>query len=81
MNDLWRTMYELRRPISNHCMVRVNATFVMILGGKINGIATRKTFYLNQALQGQWKDGPDMTVERYDFQCIQVSMGEVIVEL
>lgn len=73
----WRSTYQLKSPTSNHCMLRVNATFVMILGGKINGMPTKKTFYLNQALQGQWKDGPDMTTERYDFQCLHVSMGGV----
>jgi len=73
----WREIYKLETPITNHCMLRINSTFVMIFGGKIQGMATKNTYFLNHDALAKWKMGPEMLTERYDLQCSKISMGGV----
>ncbi len=55
-------------PIGYHCMVEVNSTTVLIIGGYQSGQRSAKTFYLSTKDQS-WTAGPDMKTPRYIHSC------------
>ncbi len=54
--------------IAAHCMVTVNSTTVMVIGGGQNGSYTGKTFYFNFG-EENWKEGPELKNKRAHHSC------------
>ena len=61
---------RLPERLTNHCVLAINKTTVLVIGGLKNdtGYASKKTFGYNFEL-GQWYNGPDMLNERVDHAC------------
>jgi N-acetylneuraminic acid mutarotase len=54
--------------ISYHCMVTINSTTVMVIGGKQNGQYSGKTFYLTFG-EKSWTEGPELKFNRVWHSC------------
>jgi hypothetical protein len=54
--------------IEEHCMVTVNLTTVMVIGGFQNGQDSAKTFYLTLG-EDRWTEGPELKNQRRDHSC------------
>ncbi len=54
--------------IARHCMVTVNSTTVMVIGGRQNGQYSGKTFYFTFG-EESWTDGPELKIKRYGHSC------------
>ncbi len=55
---------ELPRPMSEHCMVAINSTTIMIVGGTLEG----STYFYNLR-QRYWVPGPQLAIPRYRHSC------------
>jgi hypothetical protein len=51
-----------------HCMVTVNSTTVMVIGGRQNGQNSGKTFYFTFG-EESWTEGPELKNKRFDHSC------------
>jgi len=58
-NNSWHALYSLSPVlIMNHCMVLVNSTTVLMIGGEQNGTSySSKTYFFNSE-DNNWRDGP-----------------------
>ncbi len=54
--------------IAAHCMVTVNSTTVMVIGGQQNGELSGKTFYFTFGKES-WTEGPELKNERIFHSC------------
>jgi hypothetical protein len=54
--------------IYGHCMVTVNSTTVMAIGGRQNGFFSGKTFYYTFG-EESWTEGPQLKNKRRDHSC------------
>ncbi len=54
--------------IGYHCMITVNSTTVMAIGGYQNGQTSGKTFYFTFG-EGSWTEGPDLKNKRWYHSC------------
>jgi hypothetical protein len=54
--------------IHHHCMVTVNSTTVMVIGGFQNNKRSGKTFYFTFGDES-WTEGPELKYRRTDFSC------------
>jgi hypothetical protein len=62
--------------ITNHCMVTVNSTTVMVIGGYQNGQGySGKTFYFTFG-EESWTEGPKMKKTRLDHSCGKIRRGK-----
>ncbi len=55
-------------PLSLHCMVLLNSTTVMIIGGVDNTTVTPNTYLLNTE-NNEWIEGPPLSQNRYQHSC------------
>ena len=62
---------QLKVPMFGHCIVQLNQSTAMFIGGDP---FHKKTFFFNFATQS-WTDGPDMNYGRYYFGCGMMAMG------
>ena len=72
-NGIWQAL-SLNLPVQiyNHCMVLVNATTLMIIGGAQNGVdPSANTFYFNTE-NGNWQTGPKLNNARSYFGCARI---------
>ncbi len=58
----------LPATISEHCMVTVNSTTVMAIGGYLNSDYLEKTFYFTFG-EGSWTEGPRLNYRRRYCSC------------
>ncbi len=71
--NVWnQTMFaDLQTTIDGHCMVKINNTMLLQIGGTvdatISGI-TENTYFLN-IVQNKWISGPKLNVGRIDHSC------------
>ena len=69
IDDGWQKLpSSIPATIDGHCMVHINFTTVLIIGGHQNGTASPNTFYYNTE-NGDWDDGPRLLSSRYDHSC------------
>jgi hypothetical protein len=54
--------------INGHCMVTVNSTTVMAIGGWQNDQISGKTFYFTFG-EESWTEGPELKINRVDHSC------------
>jgi hypothetical protein len=71
--NLWnQTMFsDLPTTIDGHCMVKINNTMLLQIGGSIDGYysgTTENTYFLN-IIQNKWIPGPKLNVGRVDHSC------------
>jgi hypothetical protein len=66
--------------IDDHCMVNINSTTVMIIGGTQNGQRSGKTFYFTFGEQS-WTDGPELKYSRFYHSCQQIRRNQDIPNL
>ncbi len=59
---------SLSVTIAYHCMVTVNSTTVMAIGGRQNGQYSGKTFYFTFG-EESWTEGPEMKNKRRYHSC------------
>lgn len=73
----WKTVLPpLPVSMMGHCMVTINSTFVMAIGGRQNGINyTAKTFFLD-ITKCSWKEGPQLAVGRNSHRCLRIAKDE-----
>ena len=57
--------------IVEHCMVTVNSTTVMVIGGTQNNRYSGKTFYFNSG-EESWTEGPELKKERKSHSCAKI---------
>jgi len=61
----WEILPSLPVTIRAHCMVTVNKTTVMVIGGVMGEVETsKKTFYFTFG-EKSWSEGPTMKYARY----------------
>ncbi len=63
-----------------HCMVTVNSTTVMAIGGDQNGYYSRKTFYLTFG-EAHWTEGPKLRDSRGHHSCGRIRRGRESQEM
>ena len=62
---------DLPIPISDHCMVLLNSTTVMVIGGFHNNVTSGDTYIMN-SMQGDWMPGPPLNTNRIRHGCGRV---------
>jgi hypothetical protein len=69
-------------PVNNygHCMVTVNSTTVMVIGGAQNGPISGKTFYFTLGAKS-WTEGPTLKYPRYYHSCGNIRSNKVGEEM
>jgi hypothetical protein len=63
-----RNIPSLPVTIYAHCMVTVNSTTVMAIGGEQNGLISGKTFYFTFG-EESWTEGPQLKNRRWYHSC------------
>ncbi len=66
--------------IYGHCMITVNSTTVMAMGGYQNGQISGKTFYFTFG-EESWTDGPDLKNERVVHSCGKIRRNKESQEM
>ena len=62
---------DLPKPVSDHCLVRINETLLLSIGGTNTRLAsgvTGSTHILDIDLS-RWREGPDLNLPRYGHSC------------
>ncbi len=66
--------------IRYHCMVTVNSTTVMVIGGYQNGLIFGKTFYFTFG-EESWTEGPDLKNKRRNHSCGKIRINKESQEM
>jgi N-acetylneuraminic acid mutarotase len=66
--------------IAYHCMVTVNSTTVMVIGGRHNGQISGKTFYFTFG-EESWTEGPELKNKRAVHSCGKIRRNKEIQEM
>ena len=68
--DGWKAI-QPNMPIGvmDHCMVLINSTTAMLIGGKIDGGYYSKRTYFYNFDDNTWISGPDLKFGRYEHVC------------
>ena len=70
-NDAWiENMPDLVK-LNNHCVVKINSTTIMVIGGYQNDKLSNKTYILDTT-KNIWEEGPSLLHGRSDFGCGKV---------
>ena len=64
----WIQTPSMPAALENHCMVKVNTTTVMIIGGYSNSSSSPSTFYFNVDSE-TWIEGPPLNIARRFHSC------------
>jgi N-acetylneuraminic acid mutarotase len=79
--DGWESnIPSLPVTIRNHCMVTVNSTTVMVIGGKQNGYYSGKTFYFSFG-EESWTEGPELKNKREYHSCGKIRRNKESQEM
>jgi hypothetical protein len=62
------SILSLPVTIPAHCMVTVNSTTVMVIGGSQNGQISGKTFFFTFG-EESWTEGPELKIKRRSHSC------------
>jgi hypothetical protein len=72
---------SLPAPIANHCMVTVNLTTVLAIGGVQNGLSNSgKTFYFTFG-EESWTEGPELKNKRSSLSCGKIRRNKESQEM
>jgi hypothetical protein len=66
--------------VYGHCMVTVNSTTVIVIGGAQNGQVSGKTFYFTLGAIS-WTEGPRLKINRFYFSCGIIRSNKVGQEM
>jgi hypothetical protein len=66
--------------LAYHCMVTVNSTAVMAIGGKQNGQYSGKTFFFTFG-EESWTEGPDLKNKRFGHSCGKIRRNKESQEM
>jgi hypothetical protein len=66
--------------IKAHCMVALNSTTVMVIGGARNSQYSRKTFYFTLG-EDSWTEGPELKNKRRDHSCGKIRRNKESQEM
>ncbi len=66
--------------IAGHCMVTVNSTTVMVIGGRQNGLISGKTFYFTSG-EESWTEGPELKNKREGHSCGKIRRNKESQEM
>ncbi len=66
--------------IAYHCMVTVNSTTVMAIGGIQNGLTSGKTFYFTLG-EKRWTEGPELKNKRENLSCGKIRTNKESQEM
>jgi len=77
----WRNYVNLPTVLSRHCLVRLNATHIFMMGGLVNSFhsGARSTAYIFDSVSTQWTPVASMRTARYDHGCALLPDGRVVV--
>ncbi len=70
----------LPNTITRHCMVTVNSTTVMAIGGRQNNQCSGKTFYFTFG-EESWTEGPELKIERGYHSCGKIRRNKESQEM
>ncbi len=73
-------MPSLPVKINYHCMVQVNSTTVMAVGGSQNYYSSGNTFYYNAKTQS-WTEGPALKMPRTNHRCGRIRKSQNSAEM
>jgi hypothetical protein len=77
----WETnLPSLPVTINVHCIVAVNLTTVMVIGGAQNGPVSGKTFYFTLG-EERWTEGPELKLKRSHHSCGKIRIGKESQEM
>ncbi len=77
----WKNIVpSLSVAINAHCMVTVNATTVMVIGGTQNGPWSGKTFYYTLG-EDRWTEGPELNFKRGFQRCARIRTDKASQEM
>jgi hypothetical protein len=66
--------------IAAHCMVTVNSTTVMVIGGGHSSQTSGKMFYFTFG-EASWTEGPELKIERRDHSCGKIRRNKESQEM
>jgi hypothetical protein len=66
--------------IGGHCMVTVNSTTVMVIGGRQNGQISGKTFYFTFG-EESWTEGPELKYKRGEHSCGKIRRNKESIKM
>ncbi len=79
--DGWKSnIPSLPVTIAGHCMVTVNSTTVMVIGGPLNGQASGKTFYFTFG-EESWTEGSKLKNKRAVHSCGKIRRNKESQEM
>jgi hypothetical protein len=66
--ETWKELPDLPTQLTDHCMVKVSSSIVMVIGGIQDEEVSKKTFLLDTK-ENVWKNGPSLQQERGYLSC------------
>ncbi len=73
----WETWPSLPTKINSHCMVNINSTTVMVIGGIQGKNAAGKTFLLDISQDNKnWIEGPELHLSRKTHSCGKIKKSK-----
>jgi hypothetical protein len=66
--------------ISNHCMVTVNSTTLLVIGGNQNVLDSGKTYFFTFG-EESWTEGPELKIKRFHHSCGKIKRDEMSQEM
>ena len=78
----WKTVLPpLPVTMMAHCMVTINSTFVMVVGGRQNGVDFSSRTFLLDITKCSWTEGPRLAEGRNSHRCMRIPKDESSSEM
>ena len=70
--ETWSSLPNLPSPVYGHCMVAINDTVLLSMGGYTSQGYISKTYFFNSEMN-EWSPGPDLNIPRGYLSCATVN--------
>jgi len=71
----WKEIISLPKPVRSHCLITLNATHIMSIGGH-NGITSLSEVNILDIVNEKWTVGPILNTPRWDHSCGKIKTDE-----
>jgi len=79
-NGQWTTMKPLHMNTESHCMVEMDPSTIISLGGREAGRGISNKMYEYNMMSNQWTEtNTPMTQKRYGHECVKLSEDQILV--
>ena len=68
----WKSLASVPDPVDRHCVVSLNQTVLLSIGGRVTNDVTSKTHFYNYDTDS-WTRGPDLETPRFYSSCAKVN--------